>query len=142
MEVCGGIQMWVLNWDSTGELLTSSCDEVIQKLNELNQEYRHKQPNIIKIESDSKKSLTIGVGAQEGLSCLTYFPFHNGLGSMHPVPPDDQYCDCEETIIFWMNSYDSEFEMKDLIPYEEAIRQVLYFLQNDNISTNLSWEPD
>ncbi|GBF67339.1 hypothetical protein LAWASA_9 [Lawsonibacter asaccharolyticus] len=40
------------------------------------------------------------------------------------------------------NSYDSEFEMKDLITYEEAVNEVIYFLQNDDVSANLSWEPD
>lgn len=32
--------MWTLNWDSTNGLETSSVDEVIQKINELNQEYK------------------------------------------------------------------------------------------------------
>ena len=32
--------------------------------------------------------------------------------------------------------------MKDLITYEEAITEVIYFLQNDDVSSNLSWEPD
>ena len=126
----------------TGKLVTSSCDEVIKKINRLNQEYQDKQPVIIEIESYSKKSLTVGVGTKEGLSCLTYFPFHDGLGAMHPVPLDSKYRNCEKSIIFWLNSYDSEFEMKYLITYEEAITEVIYFLQNDDVSSNLSWEPD
>lgn len=60
--------MWVLNWDLTGKLVTSSCDEVIKKTNRLNQEYQDKQPVIIEIESYSKKSLTVGVGTKKGLS--------------------------------------------------------------------------
>lgn len=47
-----------------------------------------------------------------------------------------------KSIIFWLNSYDSEYEMKDLITYEEAVNEVIYFLQNDDVSANLSWEPD
>ena len=66
--------MWVLKWNLTGKLVTSSCDEVIKKINSLNQEYQDKQPVIIEIETSSKKSLTIGVGTKEGLSCLVYFP--------------------------------------------------------------------
>ena len=134
--------MWVLKWNLTGKLVTSSCDEVIKKINSLNQEYQDKQPVIIEIETSSKKSLTIGVGTKEGLSCLVYFPFPDGLGSMHPVPHNSQYRDCDKSIIFWLNSYDSEFEMKDLITYEEAVNEVIYFLQNDDVSANLSREPD
>lgn len=76
------------------------------------------------------------------ISCLVYFPFPDGLGSMHPVPHNSQYRDCDKSVIFWLNSYDSEFEMKDLITYEEAVNEVIYFLQNDDVSANLSWEPD
>ena len=142
-EACEGTQyMWVLKWNLTGNMVTSSCNEVIKKINRLNQEYQDKQPVIIEIESLSKKSLTIGVGTKEGLSCLIYFPSPDGLGSMHPVPHNSQYHDCDKSIIFWLNSYDSEYEMKDLITYEEAVKEVIYFLQNDDVSANLSWEPD
>ena len=134
--------MWVLKWNLTGKLVTSSCDEVIKKINSLNQEYQDNQPVVIEIETSSKKSLTLGVGPKEGLSCLVYFPFPDGLGSMHPVPHNSQYRDCDKSVIFWLNSYDSEFEMKDLITYEEAVNEVIYFLQNDDVSANLSWEPD
>ncbi|GBF71578.1 hypothetical protein LAWASA_4338 [Lawsonibacter asaccharolyticus] len=46
--------MWVLKWNLTGKLVTSSCDEVIKKINSLNQEYQDKQPVIIEIETSSK----------------------------------------------------------------------------------------
>lgn len=81
-------------------------------------------------------------GALLYISCLIYFPSPDGLGSMHPVPHNSQYHDCDKSIIFWLNSYDSEYEMKDLITYEEAVNEVIYFLQNDDVSANLSWEPD
>ena len=98
--------MWTLNWDSKNGLKTSSINEVIQKINELNQEYKDKQPIIIEIESDTRKSLTVGVGAIEGLSCLTFFPFPDGLGSMHLISPNEQGLNYKESIIFWLNSYD------------------------------------
>lgn len=134
--------MWTLNWDSTNKMATSSCDEVIRKINELNQKYRDIQPIIVQIESDTKKSLTIGIGAIESLSCLSFFPLPNGLGSMHLVLPDKQEDDSGDSIIFWLDSYDSEWEIKELVTYEEALNEVLYFLQNDDINTSLEWVLD
>ena len=134
--------MWTLNWDSTNGLETSSVDEVIQKINELNQEYKDKQPIIIEIESDTKKSLTVGVGAIEGLSCLTYFPFSDGLGSTHLISPDKQGLNHGESIIFWLNSYNSEWAIEELVTYEEAMNEVLYFLRNDDIDADLNWKKD
>lgn len=134
--------MWTLNWDLTNKMETSFYDEVIQKINELNQEYQDKQPIIIQIESETKKCLTIGVGAKEGLSCLTFFPSPNGLGSMHLVSPNQSECNDEESIVFWLDSYDSEWEMKELVTYEEAKNEVLYFLQNDDINASSNWELD
>ena len=134
--------MWALNWDSTNGLETSSVDEVIQKINELNQEYKDKQPIIIEIESDTRKSLTLGVGVIGGLSCLTYFPFPDGLGSMHLISTDKLGLNHGESIIFWLNSYDSEWAIEDLVTYEEAMDEVLYFLQNNDIDADLNWEKD
>ena len=34
--------MWVLKWNLTGKLVTSSCDEVIKKINSLNQDVKAK----------------------------------------------------------------------------------------------------
>lgn len=134
--------MWTLSWGFSDEMEIYSCYEAIQKINELNQEFQNKQPIIIQIESKTKKSLTIGVGTKEGLSCLTFFPSPNGLGSMHLISSNALEYNYEESIIFWLDSYDCEWEIEKLVTYEEAINEVLYFLKNDDVDTSLNWELD
>ena len=134
--------MWTLKWDSTNKLVTSCYNEVILKINELNQEYKSKQPIIVEIVSDTQKSLTIGVGTIEGLSCLTFFPSPDGLGSMSLILSEEQALNYGESIIFWLDSYDSEWEIERLVTYEMAINEVSYFLRNDDVNANLNWELD
>ena len=43
---------------------------------------------------------------------------------------------------FWLNSYDSEWAIEDLVTYEEAMDEVLYFLRNNDIDADLNWEKD
>ena len=59
--------MCIRDRNLTGNMVTSSCNEVIKKINRLNQEYQDKQPVIIEIESLSKKSLTIWYIHRDGL---------------------------------------------------------------------------
>ena len=106
----------------------------------INEEYKSKEPVIVQVESEDGKILCIGVGSDDEFSCLDFFPNSNGLGSMHPAPQSKQKS--EKSIVFWMDSYDCEWDKNLLIPYKDAIKELQYFLKHDNISTNLTWELD
>lgn len=61
---------------------------------------------------------------------------------MHLISPDKQDLNHGESIIFWLDSYDSEWAIEELVTYEEAMNEVLYFLRNDDIGADLNWKKD
>jgi len=132
--------MWSVCWDSANKVECDDWEEIIELIEEIDKEYRQKQPVIVEIESETSKSICIGVGSLEKLSCLDFFPTADGLGSMHPVSQIKE--NAMGSIVFWMDSYDCEWERNLLIPYEDAIKELQYFLKYDNVSTNLIWELD
>lgn len=132
--------MWKICWDSTNERKVASQDKVVELIESINEEYKQKEPVIVQVESESGKILCIGVGSGEELSCLDFFPTCNGLGSMSPASQNEQKS--EKTIVFWLDSYDSEWEIDLLIPYSEAIKELQYFLEYDDVSSNYIWELD
>ena len=106
----------------------------------IDKEYRQKQPVVVEIESETSKSLCMGVGSSDELSCLDFFPTADGLGSIHPISKIEEITfGC---IVFWMDSYDSEWEADLLIPYSIAIRELRHFLKHNDISSNYIWELD
>lgn len=132
--------MWNISWDSTNSVNAISQDAVIKLIESINEEYKHKEPVIVQIESETHKILCIGIGSIEEFCCLDFFPNSNGLGSLHPAPQTEH--GSERSIIFWMDSYDSEWELDLLISYQEAIEELSYFLKHDDVSTKYIWELD
>ena len=132
--------MWSISWDSTNEAKIDYQNEVIELIERINEEYKQTEPVIVQIESMSHKLFCIGVGCIEELSCLDFFPTPDGLGSMHPISKGEEKSD--RSIVFWLDSYDSEWEVDSLIPYKDAISELSYFLKHDDVSTNYIWELD
>lgn len=132
--------MWNVCWDSTNERSAVSQDEVIELIKNINEEYKHKEPVIVQVESESGKTMCIGVGTGEELSCLDFFPTPDGLGSMHPILQSDPKE--RKNIVFWLDSYDSEWEADLLIPFSMAIQELQYFLKYNDVSSNYIWELD
>ena len=132
--------MWNVCWDSKNERNIASQDKVIELIECINEEYKHKEPVIVQVESECGKILCIGVGTGDEFSCLDFFPDSNGLGSMHPVPQSKQKS--KNSVVFWLDSYDSEWEADLLIPYNMAIKELRYFLKYNDVSSNYIWELD
>ena len=132
--------MWNICWDLKNERKIVSQDKVIELIESINEEYKSKEPVIVQVESEDGKILCIGVGSDDEFSCLDFFPNSNGLGSMHPAPQSKQKS--EKSIVFWIDSYDSEWEADLLIPYSIAIRELRHFLKHNDISSNYIWELD
>lgn len=132
--------MWTIRWDSTNKVKCTDPQKIIELIKKIDKEYRQKQPVVVEIESETSKSLCMGVGSSDELTCLDFFPTADGLGSIHPISKIEEITfGC---IVFWMDSYDCEWDKNLLIPYKDAIKELQYFLKHDNISTNLTWELD
>ena len=132
--------MWSICWDLTNKVKCADAKKIIELIEKIDREYRQKQPVIVEIESETSKSLCIGVGSSDELCCLDFFPTADGLGSIHPVSQIKEHT--LGSIVFWMDSYDCEWERDLLIPYKDAIKELQHFLKYDNISNNLIWELD
>ncbi len=139
-NVSRGNYMWSICWDSTNKVKCADSKKIIELIEKIDKEYKQKQPVIVEIESETSKTLCIGVGSSDELCCLDFFPTADGLGSIHPVSQIKEHT--LGSIVFWMDSYDCEWERDLLIPYKDAIKELQHFLKYDNISTNLIWELD
>ena len=53
--------MWSICWDSTNKVKCADSKKIIELIEKIDKEYKQKQPVIVEIESETSKTLCIGV---------------------------------------------------------------------------------
>src|SRR5262245_15617431 len=106
--------MYKISWDSNEELL-DSVDGARQRLDQLHEQYRNREPTLVTVErADSGDTLSIGLGAM--LSVLTFVrgdgnpPYYTSAGGR----------DVDEFISFLFGGESSEYPLRAAVPIEAA----------------------